>query len=70
MKTTLMIKGTHCAACKMLIESVCLDISGVNSCNVDYKTGITLLDHSEDLDLGLVKNEVESLGDYKISVLS
>lgn len=37
-KTTIKIIGTHCEACKALIEDVCKDVKGVKSCSVDYNT--------------------------------
>lgn len=66
MKTTLTIKGTHCNSCKALIEDVCRDFPGINSCNVDFKTGSTEIEHEESIDWQKLKTEVESLGEYKI----
>ncbi len=68
MKTTLTIKGTHCPSCKMLIEDVCSEISGVNSCEVNVDTGITEVDHDESLDWSKLKNAIEALGEYKVEV--
>ncbi len=69
-KTTIFIKGTHCSACKMLIEDVCKETKGVISCTVDFKSGKTGLEHDENLDWNILKKEVESLGDYKVDVSS
>ena len=66
MKTTLTIKGTHCNSCKALIEDVCKETHGINSCNVDFKTGVTEIEHEENVDWQKFKNEVESLGEYKV----
>ncbi len=66
MKTTLTIKGTHCSACKVLIEDVCSEMPGVKSCLVDFKTGKTILEHEPNVDIPKLKKEIESLGDYKI----
>ncbi len=66
MKTNLTIKGTHCNACKMLIEDVCKDHKEVLSCTVDFTTGKTEIEHNEALDLETLKKEIENLGDYKI----
>ena len=66
MKTTLMIKGTHCNACKALIEDVCKDIKGITLCSVNFQTGETLVDHDETLDWQQFKKEIESLGQYTI----
>lgn len=68
MKTTLTIKGTHCNSCKALIEDMCKEIPGINSCNVDFKTGVTEIEHEENTDWQKFKNEVESLGEYKVEV--
>lgn len=68
MKTKITIQGTHCNACKMLIEDVCKDIEGVSSCNVDFKTGETEIDHDNNFDLRKLKQEVESLGQYKLEL--
>ena len=66
MKTKLTIKGTHCNSCKALIEDVCTEISGIKSCNVDFKTGVTEIEHEENADWQKFKKEVESLGEYKV----
>ena len=67
MKTMIIIiKGTHCNSCKVLIEDVCKEIKGIISCNVDFKTGKTEIEHTEKLNLMLLKKEIESLGDYKV----
>jgi len=67
MKTTLIIKGTHCNSCKMLIEDICKEIPGIKSCNVNFKTGITEIEHEENVDWQKFKKEVESLG-YKVEI--
>lgn len=66
MKTTIAIQGTHCASCKALIEDVCKEIPGIISCDVDFKTGATIIEHGENADLNLLKNEIEQLGKYKV----
>lgn len=67
-KTTIHIKGLHCAACKTLIEDVCGELGGVHAVNVDSKTGETVIEHDESLDLENLKNEVEGLGDYQVKI--
>lgn len=64
--TNVTIKGTHCNSCKALIEDVSRDIKGVKSCEVDYKTGKTVIDHDDDFDLNSFKREIEALGRYNI----
>lgn len=66
MKTTIKVKGTHCKSCKMLIEDVCSDISGVQSCIVDFKTGTTIIEHEPSVDLRKLAKEIEALGEYKV----
>ena len=65
-KTTIIVKGTHCPSCKALIEDVCKDSKGVKSCNVDYKSGKTEIEHDDKFDLNLFKKEIEGLGKYKV----
>ncbi len=66
MKTTFIVKGTHCNACKILIEEVCAEFAGVKSCLVDFKTGKTVIEHEPSVDLKRLAKEIESLGEYKI----
>lgn len=65
---TVTIKGIHCNACKLLIEDVSKDINGVKSCQVDFKTGETTIQHDENFDFNLFKQEIEGLGEYKIEI--
>lgn len=68
LKTTIHIQGTHCKACKALIEDVCSEIPGIHSCNVNYQTGETILEHDENLNFENLKNEIQSLGDYQVEI--
>lgn len=68
MKTVVTIKGTHCQSCKKLIEDVCQDIAGVQSCTVDFKTGRTEVEHNETLDWEKFKQEIEGLEQYKVEL--
>jgi len=68
MKTTLTIKGTHCASCKALIEEVAKENSCVTDISVDFNTGRTFLEHKDCLDWQTLKKEVESLGDYHVEL--
>ncbi len=61
-----MVKGTHCASCKALIEDVCKETEGVTSCTVDFKTGKTVIEHTRLIDMAKLKKEIESLGEYKV----
>jgi len=67
--TTITIKGTHCLACKTLIEEVALEISGIKKCTVDFKTGKTILEHEAKVDWNKFKTEIESLGDYDVLLI-
>ena len=66
MKKTIIIKGTHCPACKTLIEDVSTEIKGMISCNVDYKTGKVEIEHDKSFNVGDFKKKIEELGDYKV----
>lgn len=67
-KTTIHIIGTHCKACKALIEDVYSEIPGVHSCNVNFETGQTVIEHEGSLDFEKLKKEIEGLGDYKVTI--
>jgi copper chaperone CopZ len=69
MKTTLTIKGTHCNSCKLLIEDVCKDV-GAKSCNVNFQTGETTIEHEENFDWQTFKKEIEALGQYHVELNS
>jgi copper chaperone CopZ len=66
--TTITIKGTHCNSCKLLIEDVCKEIKGVQSCVVNFQTGETIIEHDENLDWQALKKEIEGLGNYTINL--
>ncbi|MEK7529568.1 MAG: heavy metal-associated domain-containing protein [Patescibacteria group bacterium] len=70
MNTTLMIQGTHCRSCKILIEDVCREMAGVRVCHVDFNTGKTEVEHDESLDWKTFKQEIESLGTYHVEASS
>jgi len=66
MKTTATIKGTHCNACKLLIEDVCKEMEGVQSCNMDLDGEEITIDHDEHFNQEIFREEIEGLGDYKL----
>lgn len=70
MKTSITIRGTHCKACKVLIEDVCGDFKEITSCSVDFTTGKTDIEHTEQLNWENLKKEIESTGDYKVELAS
>lgn len=66
MKTTITIQGTHCNACKALIEDVAKDVQGIQSCAVDFATGKTEVEYESDESLQNFIKEVNVLGQYKV----
>ena len=66
--TTINIKGTHCNSCKLLIEDVCKEVKGAQSCNVNFQTGDTVVEHDESFDWQAFKKEVEDLGKYTVNL--
>lgn len=66
MRTELMIKGFHCASCKILVEDVCSDFPEIKSTEVDAKTGKVVIEHDDNFDLSKFIKEIESLGEYKV----
>ena len=68
MKTTITINGTHCKACKALIENVCGDFKEITSCSVDYETGKTDIEHTEQLQWDDFKKEIENVGGYTVEL--
>ncbi|MBS3126691.1 heavy-metal-associated domain-containing protein [Candidatus Woesearchaeota archaeon] len=67
MKTIWTVKGTHCNACKMLIEDVCSETKGVTSSTLDFKSGKLVIEHNANADLKALKKEIEKVGAYKVS---
>jgi len=66
--TAINIKGTHCNSCKLLIEDVCKEIKGAESCTVNFETGETAIEHDESFDWQAFKKEVEDLGEYTVNL--
>lgn len=67
-KTTITIKGTHCASCKALIEDICKDVPGISSCSVDFASGRTEIEHESNADWQKLKQKVESMGQYTVEL--
>ncbi|MBI2572517.1 heavy-metal-associated domain-containing protein [Candidatus Woesearchaeota archaeon] len=67
-KTTISVQGTHCQSCKMLIEDVLSEISGIKSSSVDFKTGKVVIEYEGKLDTAKVKKEIEAIGKYKVII--
>lgn len=66
MQTTITIQGTHCNACKALIEDVAKDIKGIQSCVVDFAIGKTEIEYESDIALENFAKKVDALGNYKV----
>ena len=66
MKTLITITGMHCNACKALIEDMCKDVTGVVACTVNLKKGNAEIEHEPTLNLKLLKQEIEGVGQYKV----
>ncbi len=66
MTTIVVIKGTHCKACKLLIEDICKEMNPTSTCTVDFQTGETIIEHEESFDWRAFKKEIEGLGPYRI----
>jgi copper chaperone CopZ len=68
MKSTIVtINGLHCNSCKLLIEDECKDMKDIKSCDVDLKTGKTIIEHDKEFNPESFKSNVEKLGGYKVS---
>lgn len=63
MKSTFKIPGMHCNSCATLVSEVSKEFPTVHDVNVDLDSKLVTLDHDESMDLGVWKNEIESLGD-------
>ena len=68
MKSTITIFGTHCNACKILIEETVKELPGVKYCSLDFKTGITEIVYNKNMDWVRFKNEIEDLGQYEVII--
>lgn len=66
MKTILHIEGTHCHACKALIEDVARELPGIQSCTVDFETGMTEIEHDATFSVDGFRKEIETLGEYRV----
>ncbi len=63
------VTGMHCRSCKKLVESVLSDLPGVESVEVDKKTGLGTLRHDGQADYGQLASVVAELKDYKTEPL-
>ena len=62
MKTTLPIKGMHCASCAIKIEKALGKVEGVTSVNVNYGTEKATIEHGDELDTAHLHKTVRDLG--------
>ena len=61
MTQTINIIGTHCPACKKLIEKRILTINGINTVDVDYETGKTVITADRNIEENEIKNVLEGM---------
>ena len=61
------ISGTHCLACKTLIEEACQEIPGVTGCQVDYQTGQTIITYQAPVNWEQLVQAIEQLGLYHVN---
>ncbi len=69
MITKFTVKGMHCNSCKLLIEDLLIDIKGVTSSSVDFKTGNGVVEHDEKINPKLFKDEIEKMGKYVVQIV-
>lgn len=55
------ISGTHCGACKKLIERRISAITGVNSVDVSYETGKTVVIANRNIEKMEIKKVLEGM---------
>ena len=48
-RQTINITGTHCPACKKLIEKRIMTIAGVNSVDVNFESGKTVIESTRQI---------------------
>jgi len=68
MKRKLMITGMTCSACKAIIEDICGDYSEITSAVADVKGESLTLVFDESISLEALKKEIESEGDFKLTL--
>ena len=68
METTVSIPGMHCNSCVEMIKEVSTEFPAIQKIDVDLKTKIAVLEHTDEFSLGEWTQEIESLGDeYKVT---
>jgi copper chaperone CopZ len=58
-KQTIYITGTHCPACKKLIEKRIMSIAGVESVDVNFTSGETKIIGDKEITKAEIKNVLE-----------
>ncbi len=66
MKIQFKVKGTHCHACKAMIEDISTDFPEIKHCEIDFKTGLGNLEYEDNFDLNNFKEAVEAAGEYTL----
>ena len=68
MKAEFVVKGFHCNSCEMLVKDVAEDFEEITSCKVDVDKEKVVIEHKEGFDVEKFKEEIKSLGDYKVAI--
>lgn len=68
MKTTLSVKGMHCASCATLITKALQKTPGVQTANVNYATAKATIDHNKNVTHEQLISAIEAKG-YKAAML-
>lgn len=69
MKTQFKVTGTHCHACKAMIEDISTDFPEIKHCEIDFKTGLGNLECDDSFDLNKLKEAIEAAGEYKVEFI-
>ena len=59
------INGMVCGGCENRVKTALSEISGVESVDADYNTGIVTIKSEKDLEIGQIKEKIIDLG-YEI----
>ena len=70
-KIEIRISGMSCTGCENRVENILKNIENVESVNANYNTGIVEIETNniKDLDIDMIKETLEDLGDDILEVL-
>ncbi|MBI3120565.1 MAG: heavy-metal-associated domain-containing protein [Candidatus Kerfeldbacteria bacterium] len=49
-----------------MIEDVARELPGIQSCTVDFETGMTEIEHDATFSVDGFRKEIETLGEYRV----